>query len=76
MNELLAILVYAFFSETLINENPNENLSEKQIAQLKDDDLMKILFDKKNTFADIYWCFDRLMSMGVKHLYQVTKDIT
>jgi hypothetical protein len=26
--------------------------------------------------ADIYACYDRILSMGIKHLYMDTKDIT
>jgi len=25
--------------------------------------------------ADVYWSFDRVMQLGIKHLYQVTKDM-
>jgi hypothetical protein len=36
---------------------------------------MEVLFDSSLIYADIYWCFERVMGLGVKHLYQVTKDI-
>jgi len=37
--------------------------------------IISFVFDEGHSFADIYWCFDRVMQFGVKYLYQVTKDM-
>jgi hypothetical protein len=36
---------------------------------------MDIMFDSDQIYADIFWCFERVMGLGIKYLYQVTKDI-
>lgn len=77
MNEVLAIIVYAFFQEVtsydlVIHTSCNEDLHE--VAK-SEDSIVNFLFDIGHTFADIYWSFDRVMQLGIKHLYQVTKDM-
>ena len=47
----------------------------EEAQKLSDDLVMEILFDSSHIFADIFWCFERVMALGVKYLYQVTKDI-
>jgi len=34
------------------------------------------MFDAEAIKADIYACFDRILQMGIKHLYMDTKDIS
>jgi len=34
------------------------------------------LLDPRQTFADVYMCFDRTLKMGIQNLYMDTKDIT
>ena len=34
------------------------------------------MFDPEYCKADIYACFDRVLQLGIKHLYMDTKDIT
>ena len=34
------------------------------------------MFDAESSKADIYFCFDRILQMGIKHLYMDTKDIS
>jgi len=48
-------------------------LSDEQIAN---DHLQEYLFDTESSKADIYACFDRILQLGIKHLYMDTKDIT
>ena len=38
--------------------------------------LLEYLFDSEQSKADIYSCFDRVLQLGIKHLYMDTKDIT
>ena len=38
--------------------------------------LLEYLFDSEYSKADIYACFDRVLQLGIKHLYMDTKDIT
>ena len=83
MNEVLAILVIAFFSEIVPSSEPELSkdkddmkiLTEEEIIALDDDQMVELLFNQKHTYADIYWCFDRLLGLGIKYLYQVTKDM-
>ena len=37
---------------------------------------MEYMFDAEASKADIYFCFDRILQMGIKHLYMDTKDIS
>ena len=37
---------------------------------------MEYLFDPEGNKADIYACYDRILQLGIKHLYMDTKDIT
>ena len=72
MNEVLAILVCAFFSET--QPCPEELSSQgdlmlEEIEGLTDEQLIQIIFDENHTYADIYWCFERMMGLGIKYLY-------
>ena len=77
MNEVLAILVYAFFQEivrnpedkpqdVIVKNKCNENVEEVSASQEK---MIGFIFDEGHTFADIYWCFDRVMQFGIKQLY-------
>ena len=75
MNEILAILVLAFFSEYRLSNTQIEKHSEEQLSHLSNEEIIDILFNEKHVYADIFWCFDRIMSLGVKQLYQVTKDM-
>ena len=75
MNEILAMIVIAFFSETKESSIDQEKYTDEECMQLTNDQVIDILFDEKHVYADIFWCFDRMMSLGVKQLYQVTKDM-
>jgi len=33
------------------------------------------LFDEKLIYADIYWCYDRIMAYGMRNMFQITKDL-
>ena len=65
MNEVLAIVVYAFFQEvayksdkfmmhTDCQENIDFLIQNPQLATT-------FIFDMGHTFADVYWCFDTIM---------------
>lgn len=76
MNEILAIVVFAFFAERLDAEGKNfEEMTSEDIGA--DTDLIThFIFDSRHTFADIYSTFNRILGFGVKNLYQETKDIS
>ena len=42
---------------------------------MSDNQLIGFLFSRRHAYADVYWCFDRVMNLGIKHLYQVTRDM-
>lgn len=48
-------------------------MSDEQVAS---EHLLEYLFDPEGNKADIYACFDRILQLGIKHLYMDTKDIT
>ena len=48
-------------------------MDDEQIASQY---LLEYLFDSECSKADIYTCFDRVLQLGIKHLYMDTKDIT
>ena len=82
MNEILGIIIYAFFMEAL-NEVEYEDedvqkqhgvdfsrkLDPQQVRQLSDHQITLYIFSIKYIYADIYWCFERIMSMGVRNMY-------
>lgn len=55
MNEILGVLTLGIFQEVVKHQ--------------ESDDLINVVFDEKYAFADIYWLFERLMSLGVRCLY-------
>ena len=48
-------------------------MNDDEIAR---DHLVEFLFDPLHLKGDLYACFDRVLQIGVKHLYMDTKDIT
>jgi hypothetical protein len=75
MNEVLAIIVFVFFAEQIKSNETYTKYTLEEAQELSDDQIIEILFDSKHIYADIFWCFERIMALGVKYLYQVTKDI-
>ena len=68
MNEILAIIVFAYFSERINVEHSLDHLSTDEI--ISDPDLfVQFVFDSRHTFADIYSTMSRLLAFGVKNLY-------
>jgi hypothetical protein len=68
MNEILAIIVFAYFSERINVEHSLDHLSTEEI--ISDPDLfVQFVFDSRHTFADIYSTMSRLLAFGVKNLY-------
>jgi len=43
---------------------------------MSDNQITHYIFNVKYIYADIYWCFERVMSLGVRNMYQVTKEVT
>ena len=76
MNEILAMIVIVFDTERCATPSTAfdwASLSDEQIAS---GHLLEYLFDPEGNKADIYACFDRVLQLGIKHLYMDTKDIT
>ena len=74
MNEILAMVVIVFDTERSVPTQIDwSSLSDEQIAS---EHLLQFLFDPESNKADIYACFDRILQLGIKHLYMDTKDIT
>lgn len=68
LNEVLAIVVFAFFAERLAPTQNLELLSAEDIAS-SPDRLCEFFFDARHTFADIYSIYARILSYGVRNLY-------
>ena len=75
MNEILAIVVFAFFAERVQVDTDFDSLTPEEIAQ-DFETLTSFIFDSRHTFADIYSTFNRILGFGIKNLYQETKDIS
>lgn len=75
MNEILAIVVFAFFAERIVANQDYDNMDDETIAS-NPDDLVSFIFDSRHTFADIYSTFDCILQYGIKNLYSETKDIS
>lgn len=75
MNELLAIVVFAFFAERIVAKVDYDYMDAESIAS-NADNLIGFIFDSRHTFADIYSTFDCILQYGVKNLYSETKDIS
>lgn len=76
MNEILAMVVIVFDTERILapaDQPVWDTLSDEDIASHH---LVDYLFDPESNKADIYACFDRILQLGIKHLYMDTKDIT
>ena len=76
MNEILGLIVIVF--ETERSSPPAQprdwdSMADEEIANRY---LLEYLFDSESGKADIYACFDRVLQLGIKHLYMDTKDIT
>jgi hypothetical protein len=75
MNEILAIVVFAFFAERIVTKKNYDFIDDDSIAN-NPDDLVAFIFDSRHTFADIYCTYNSILQYGVKNLYAETKDIT
>ena len=60
MNELLGIILFVAYAETALDEL---TISPKAAEYLN------ILNDPEELEADIYWCFTRLMDLGISELF-------
>ena len=74
MNEIIAIVYFAFYAEKAvakddIDKKKNEEIAEDQSL------LIQFLFNEKHINADIFVIFERIMSMGIKELYGTIDDI-
>jgi hypothetical protein len=57
MNEVLAMVVMAFFAERVHTTKDFDHMTSDEIAS-NTDDLISFIFDYRHTFADIYTTFD------------------
>lgn len=68
MNEILAIIVFAFFAERVETAKDFDSMAAEEIGE-KADTLVEFIFDYRHTFADIYSVFSKMMAYGIKNLY-------
>jgi len=75
LNEVLAIIVFAFFAERLPPAVALDSKADAEVAA-SPELFAQVVFDGRHTFADIYATFNRVLALGIKNLYQETKDIS
>lgn len=73
MNEILALIMIVFDTERISSDINWSDLTDEQIAS---DYLKEFLFDADQAYSDMYAFYDRLLQLGIKMLYQDTKDIS
>jgi hypothetical protein len=83
MNEILGMIFYAFYMEALHEGGDryqvvdfDKPLDPLEVKHLTDNNITHYIFCTKYINADVYWCFERIMALGIRNLYQVTKDLT
>lgn len=83
MNEILGMIIFAFLMEALSEGEPQQNqvdfskpLTPMQVKNLSDNQITHFIFNTKYIYADIYWTFERIMSLGMRNMYQVQKDVS
>jgi hypothetical protein len=75
MNEILAIVVFAYFGERQGTSLDFTKMSDKEISE-NPDNLCAYIFDARHTIADVYDAYNCILTFGIKNLYLETKDIT
>lgn len=60
MNEILAIVVFAFFAERIVTKKDYNFIDDHSIAS-SPDDLVAFIFDSRHTFADIYSTYNCIL---------------
>lgn len=75
MNEILSIVIFAYFAERLESDKDFDKMSTDEISK-NPEILIEFVFDYRHTIADAYAAYNRILEFGVKKLYQETKDIT
>jgi TBC1 domain family protein 5 len=66
MNELLGIFIYIAYCETIDPSNPPLSLSK---INAENASFLQALNSKSDLEADVYWCFSRLMDLGIRDLF-------
>jgi TBC1 domain family protein 5 len=66
MNEILAIVVTAVFSELSTQQEESEDSDEDELSTQK---LIHILHDSEHAWSDVYCLYERILDLGVKELY-------
>ena len=75
MNEILAMVYFAFYSE---KSDVNDEVDKKEASEIASDTklIVQFLFNEKHINADIFIVFEKIMNMGIKELYGTIDDIT
>ena len=76
MNEILAMVLIVFDTERVVPSTGRKVWGELTDEQIASTHFLEYLFDPEACKADIYACFDRILQLGIKHLYMDTRDIS
>lgn len=76
MNEILAMVVIVFDTERLAVPAERKDWGGMTDEEIASAHFLEYIFDPNASKADIFACFDRILSLGIKHLYMDTKDIS
>lgn len=68
MNEILALVIVAFFAERVESKVDFGKMKAEEIAE-DNAKLTEFIFDGRHTFADVYSTFKSILQYGVKNLY-------
>lgn len=60
MNEVLALVIVAFFAERIDTKEDFDKLKDEEIAS-DHDKLTDFIFDARHTFADVYGVFKSIL---------------
>ena len=71
MNEILAIVMFAFYAEKV-----EKTSSAKIDSIVSEEDALRFILDEKFMTADIYAVFSWIMDLGVKELFGTNTDVS
>lgn len=69
MNEILAIIMFAFYAEWVPKQTHNDEIATPEEA-------LNYLHDEQFLSHDIYTLFERIMDLGIKELYGTNSDLS
>lgn len=86
MNDVLGLFVYAFLHEAIQDSDPayhsmmafeEQSIDSSPVSDsMTLDQVTEYIFSLRHLYADVYCCFERAMSLGLRTMYQSTKALS